>query len=113
MLVLAIAPLLTYASWLTSIVFCSANGLRPLMIAAAVFFPIGGHTVSESGLAGGERQVSVLVKHFFSRLASLIFVDGAKGINGGDQAVSLESQVLRHEQARVSRLTRSLPVQRP
>ena len=41
MLVLATAWLLTYASWLTSIVFCSANGLRPLMIAAAVFFPIG------------------------------------------------------------------------
>jgi hypothetical protein len=33
--------LLIYAAWLTSIVFCSANGLRPLMIAAAVFFPIG------------------------------------------------------------------------
>ena len=40
-LVLAASWLLIYASWLTSIVFCSANGLRPLMIAAAVFFPVG------------------------------------------------------------------------
>jgi hypothetical protein len=27
-----------YSAWLTSIVFCAANGLRPLMIAAAAFF---------------------------------------------------------------------------
>jgi hypothetical protein len=33
--------LLGYSAWLTSIVFCSANGQRPLMIAAAAFFPIG------------------------------------------------------------------------
>lgn len=33
--------LFIYSAWLTSIVFCSANGLRPLMIAAAAFFPIG------------------------------------------------------------------------
>ena len=30
-----------YAAWLTSIVFCAANGARPLLIAAATFFPIG------------------------------------------------------------------------
>jgi hypothetical protein len=30
-----------YAAWLTSIVFCAANGARPLLIAAAAFFPIG------------------------------------------------------------------------
>jgi hypothetical protein len=30
-----------YSAWLTSIVFCAANGQRPLMIAAAAFFPIG------------------------------------------------------------------------
>ncbi len=30
-----------YAAWLTSIVFCASNGLRPLMIAAATFFPVG------------------------------------------------------------------------
>jgi hypothetical protein len=30
-----------YAAWLTSIVFCAANDLRPLMIAAAAFFPVG------------------------------------------------------------------------
>jgi hypothetical protein len=41
MLTLVASSLFIYASWLTSIVFCAANGLRPLMIAAAVFFPIG------------------------------------------------------------------------
>jgi hypothetical protein len=30
-----------YAAWLTSIVFCAASGQRPLLIAAASFFPIG------------------------------------------------------------------------
>jgi hypothetical protein len=30
-----------YAAWLTSIVFCAAHGARPLLIAAATFFPIG------------------------------------------------------------------------
>ncbi len=30
-----------YAAWLTSIVFCAASGQRPLLIAAATFFPIG------------------------------------------------------------------------
>ena len=30
-----------YAAWLTSVVFCAANGLRPLLIADAVFFPVG------------------------------------------------------------------------
>jgi hypothetical protein len=30
-----------YAAWLTSIVFCATNGLRPLLIAAAAFFPVG------------------------------------------------------------------------
>jgi hypothetical protein len=32
---------LCYAAWLTSIVFCAAHGARPLMIAAAAFFPVG------------------------------------------------------------------------
>jgi len=36
-LVLAMA----YSAWLTSIVFCASNGLRPLLIASAAFFPIG------------------------------------------------------------------------
>ena len=36
-----LAGMLTYSAWLTSIVFCSANGLRPLLIAAAAFFPVG------------------------------------------------------------------------
>ena len=30
-----------YSAWLTSIVFCASNGLRPLLIADAVFFPVG------------------------------------------------------------------------
>jgi hypothetical protein len=30
-----------YAAWLTSIVFCAASGQRPLLIAAATFFPVG------------------------------------------------------------------------
>jgi hypothetical protein len=33
--------LLTYSAWLTSIVFCAANGRRPLLIASATVFPIG------------------------------------------------------------------------
>jgi hypothetical protein len=39
--IIAAACLFSYAAWLTSIVFCAANGLRPLLIAAATFFPIG------------------------------------------------------------------------
>jgi hypothetical protein len=31
----------TYAAWLTSIVFCSANGMRPLLVVSALFFPVG------------------------------------------------------------------------
>ncbi len=30
-----------YAAWLTSIVFCAVSGHRPLLIAAATFFPVG------------------------------------------------------------------------
>ncbi|HEY6430618.1 MAG TPA: hypothetical protein VIZ17_01430 [Acetobacteraceae bacterium] len=33
--------LFSYSAWLTSIVFCSAAGLRPLLIAGALFFPVG------------------------------------------------------------------------
>jgi hypothetical protein len=33
--------LFVYAAWLTSIVFCSANGQRSLLIAGAAFFPVG------------------------------------------------------------------------
>jgi hypothetical protein len=33
--------LFSYAAWLTSIVFCAVSGLRPLLIAAALFFPVG------------------------------------------------------------------------
>ena len=29
-----------YAAWLMAIVFCAANGARPLLIAAATFFPV-------------------------------------------------------------------------
>jgi hypothetical protein len=41
MFTLAAAWLLIYSAWLTSIVFCSANSLRPLLIAGALFFPVG------------------------------------------------------------------------
>lgn len=30
-----------YSAWLTSIVFCAVSGQRPLLIAAAAFFPVG------------------------------------------------------------------------
>jgi hypothetical protein len=30
-----------YSAWLTSIVFCAGNGMRPLLVAGAAFFPIG------------------------------------------------------------------------
>lgn len=33
--------LFAYSAWLTSIVFCSTNDLRPLLIASAAFFPVG------------------------------------------------------------------------
>lgn len=37
----ALFVIATYSAWLTSIVYCAANGQRPLMIAAAAFFPVG------------------------------------------------------------------------
>jgi hypothetical protein len=33
--------MIAYSAWLTSIVFCSAHNDRPLLIAAAAFFPVG------------------------------------------------------------------------
>ena len=36
-----LAALFIYSAWLTSIVFCSAHDERPLLIAAAAFFPVG------------------------------------------------------------------------
>ena len=36
-----LAGLFIYSAWLTSIVFCAANDMRPLLIAASVFFPVG------------------------------------------------------------------------
>jgi hypothetical protein len=33
--------LLGYSAWLTSIVFCAVNGMRPLLITSAVFAPVG------------------------------------------------------------------------
>jgi hypothetical protein len=38
---IVLVGLFSYSAWLTSIVFCSVNGERPLLIAAAAFFPIG------------------------------------------------------------------------
>jgi hypothetical protein len=39
--ILALLGMTAYSAWLTSIVFCAANGMRPLMITAAAFFPVG------------------------------------------------------------------------
>jgi hypothetical protein len=36
-----LAGMVTCSAWLTSIVFCSAHHERPLLIAAAAFFPVG------------------------------------------------------------------------
>ena len=36
-----LACMFGYSAWLASIVFCAANGLRRLLIAAAAFFPVG------------------------------------------------------------------------
>jgi len=41
MLMLSLGAAFCYSAWLTSIVFCAASGLRPLLIASATFFPIG------------------------------------------------------------------------
>lgn len=38
---LGLAALFSYSAWMTSIVFCATNGLRPLLIAGAMFFPVG------------------------------------------------------------------------
>jgi len=35
------ALVFSYSAWLTSIVFCASNGMRPLLIAGAIFFPVG------------------------------------------------------------------------
>jgi hypothetical protein len=41
MTTLLLVGLFAYSAWLTSIVFCAANNVRPLLIAAAAFFPVG------------------------------------------------------------------------
>ena len=38
---IVVTVLFAYSAWLTSIVFCSAHAERPLLIAAAAFFPVG------------------------------------------------------------------------
>jgi fatty acid desaturase len=43
-----LAGLLGYSAWLTSIVFCAVNGLRPLMIIGTAFFLLGTvHDISD------------------------------------------------------------------
>jgi hypothetical protein len=44
-----------YAAWFTSIVFCVANGVRPLLIAAATIFPVGWSMALVSGSMAGDR----------------------------------------------------------
>ena len=41
MLLMLLIAATAYSAWLTSIVFCSAHNMRPLLIAAAAFFPVG------------------------------------------------------------------------
>jgi hypothetical protein len=38
---LLLAATVCYSAWLTSIVFCASNGMRPLLVASAMFFPVG------------------------------------------------------------------------
>jgi hypothetical protein len=38
---LVVFGIVGYSAWLTSIVFCATNGLRPLLIASAAVFPVG------------------------------------------------------------------------
>jgi hypothetical protein len=40
-LLLLLGAAFCYSAWLTSIVFCAVSGPRPLLIAAAMFFPVG------------------------------------------------------------------------
>jgi hypothetical protein len=39
--VMLLLAMVSYSAWLTSIVFCAGNGLRPLLVADAAFFPVG------------------------------------------------------------------------
>ena len=51
-----------YSAWLTSIVFCASNGMRPLLIAGAAFFPVGivhGIGVRFGGLVGRMRATDI------------------------------------------------------
>jgi hypothetical protein len=41
MLALLLLVPFCYSAWLTSIVFCAASACRPLLIASALFFPVG------------------------------------------------------------------------
>jgi hypothetical protein len=41
MVLMVLLAATAYSAWLTSIVFCSAHNMRPLLIAAAAFFPVG------------------------------------------------------------------------
>jgi hypothetical protein len=36
-----LAGVFAYSAWLASVVFCSTHDNRPLLIAAAAFFPVG------------------------------------------------------------------------
>jgi hypothetical protein len=38
---LLIGAAFCYSAWLTSIVFCAASGRGPLLVASAMFFPVG------------------------------------------------------------------------
>ena len=49
-----------YSAWLTSIVFCAGNGMRPLLVAGAAFFPVGVVHGSGYGSEAGEAWATPL-----------------------------------------------------
>jgi len=63
---------LCYSAWLTSIVFCAGNGMRPLLVAGAAFFPVGivhgsgvwlavGKAPVPAKLLGGCRSLAIVI----------------------------------------------------
>ena len=57
-----------HLAWLTSIVFCAANGMRPLLIAAAAFFLLESYAASACGLEDGEDRFDGTICRPFSSI---------------------------------------------
>lgn len=58
LLTLLLGSAVCYSAWLTSIVFCAASGLRPLLIASAAFSRLVSSMVLGCGLAAGDRDAA-------------------------------------------------------